>query len=401
MNILTITANNNSIGGASRIAMDIHHGLAKRGHNSFVFSGKIQGDKTDAMLAEIKRPFWTKVLSYSMANDIDFFQTDYLLSTPQFKSADIVHCHNLHGWYFSLGTLKKMTMRKPVLWTLHDMWPITPHAAHTSSSVISNGIYQISDKNLYPTTIWDNDRYLARRKSELYQDMPINLASPSLWLIEKLKGSCLSSKKIFHIPNGIDFDQFQMGSRDQLRKKYGFSQDPLILFIGADAENNIYKGFEDFLWLSNSNYNSNAQYVCLGSKTSGYRGGVRHLQASSDKSYVAEILSCADVLVATSKHENFPLTLLEAMACGASVLTYDVGGSAEAIADAPNCMAVNSSNRTVLAKSLKDTIKNSMIGGNSLRQELRTYAQKKYSIDGMLDSYISAYQNLILSSRLV
>lgn len=399
MNILTITASDSSIGGASRVAMDIHQGLLKRGHDSFVFTGKSQNANGSSRIQEIKRPFLTKVLSRLLANDIDFFQTDYLLDTPEFNAADVVHCHNLHGWYFNLKTLKKMGMKKPVLWTLHDMWSITPHAAHTSSSMIRNGIYQTSDKSLYPTIIWNNDRYLSKRKSELYHDMSINLASPSNWLIQKLRNSCLSSKQTFHIPNGVDFDQFQMGSRDELRKKYGFSENPLILFIGADAENNMYKGFDDFLWLAAVDKNSATQYVCLGSQNSGYRGGVQHLQASSDKSYVAEILSCADILVATSKYENFPLVLLEAMACGVSVLTYDVGGSVEAITGAPNCIGVERGNRTLLARSLRTIIAGTQIGGSHLRKELRSHAQRKYSLENMLNSYIEIYENLITTSR--
>lgn len=399
MNILTITASNNSIGGASRIAMDIHHCLSKRGHNSFVFSGKLQGDETNSRMAEINRPFWTKALSYSMANDIDFFQTDYLLGTPQFKAADIVHCHNLHGWYFNLATLKKMSIIKPVLWTLHDMWAITPHAAHTSSTELRNGIYQISDKNLYPTILWNNDWYLSFRKSMLYKNMPVSLASPSKWLVEKLEKSCLSDKRAYHIPNGIDFDQFRMGSRSELRKKHEFSEDPLILFVGVDAESNTYKGFDDFLWLASAQNTQNYQFVCMGSRVGGIRGGVRHLEASSNKSYIAEILSCADVLVVTSLYENFPLIILEAMACGTSVLTYDVGGCSEAIQGAPNCTAVKFGDKSTLTQSLNKILNCTHTQGDSLRKELRAYAQKKYSLDLMINSYLDVYEDLISNSR--
>lgn len=394
MKILTITANDNSIGGASRIAMDIHHGLLMRGHESFVFAGKSEGMSVDSRIQQIRRPLWTKILSKLLSNDIDFFQTNYLLETPEFLAADVIHCHNIHGWYFSLRTLREMATKKPVLWTLHDMWSVTPHAAHTSSKKMRNGIYQISDQSLYPSTIWNNDLYLSWRKNMLYRDMSINLVSPSIWLMEKIKKTCLSSKRIFHIPNGVDFEKFKMGPKCTLREKYGFSSKPLILFVGADPENNIYKGYTDFLKLVHVVGETSAQYVCLGSKTSGYREGVRHLLATSDKSYIAEILSCADILVCTSRYENFPLTLLEAMACGVSVLTYKVGGASEAIEGAPNCIAVDPSDPILLAQSLQKMIKKILIGGACLRDELRSYAYKKYDINLMIDAYVKAYEQL-------
>jgi glycosyltransferase involved in cell wall biosynthesis len=399
MNILTITSNDNSIGGASRIAMDIHRGLLERGYGSFVFTGKSINSKQNSGIAEIKRPYWTKILSYVLSNDIDLFQTGYLLSTPEFKFADLIHCHNLHGWYFSLNTLKKMSMLKPVLWTLHDMWAITSRGAHTSSLDLRYGIYNSSDKNLYPYTLWNNERYLAYRKSHLYHNMRINLVSPSKWLIGKIKKSSLSEKKIFYIPNGIDLSVFKIGLRQELLKKHSFTDDPLVLFIGADAENNLYKGFADFAWLASIQSYPKTQFVCLGSRTEGVRKGVRHLVSSSNKNYISEILSCADVLVVTSRYENFPLVILEAMACGTSVLTYDVGGCSEAVQGAPNCMVVAFGDKIALGQSLEKMLHYTQGQGDILRGKLRDHVQKKYSLNSMIDSYINVYKELISSEE--
>ena len=395
MRVLTITASDNSSGGASRVAMDIHHGLRRLGHQSVVFAGKKCSSDPDVL--EIRRPFWTKVISWVVANDFDIFKTDYLLETIEFKSADIVHCHNLNGWYFNLKTLVKMSHIKPVIWTLHDMWAVTPHGAHTSSTELRNGIYKTSDASLYPTTLWNNDLYLSWRKSHLYKNLNVHLVTPSSWLANLVKKTCLSSKPITVIPNGVDFDQFNIGNKSSLRIKHRFSSEPLVLFIGADAINNIYKGYEDFEWMAKKSIEENRgfQFVCLGASSDGFKSGIRLIGASSDKKLISEILSCADVLVVPSKCENFPLVALEAMACGIPVVAYDVGGIKEGIGNAPNCFLVEPSNKvqlwnTVILAALKFTSSDDIN-----RHNLRLYAKEHYSLPPMIEGYINLYNRYL------
>jgi len=146
--------------------------------------------------------------------------------------------------------------------------------------------------------------------------------------------------------------------------------------------------------------NSRMQFVCMGSRVSGFRRGILHLEESSNKSYIAEILSCADILVLTSRYENFPLIILEAMACGASVLTYDVGGCSEAVYGAPNCITVKFGDKSSLNRSLNEMISYTQLQGVFLRKKLRAYAQNKYSLDLMMTSYIKVYEELLSAARI-
>jgi putative colanic acid biosynthesis glycosyltransferase len=262
MKVLTITANDNSLGGASRIAMDLHDGILKAGHQSFVFTGK--KETSSDLITEIRRPLWRKVFSKLMSNDIDFFNTDYLINSNEFKTADIVHFHNLSGWYFNLTTLKKMSQLKPVVWTLHDMWSINPHSGHTSSRTLTNKLYNVSDGRLYPEMLWNNDRYLSFKKTQIYQTSKINIVTPCNWLAGLVESTSLGSQLTNTIYNGIDTEIFKIQDRRNLKKNLDLDNSPVILFVGAGGAKNMFKGYEDFFWLSSQVEMRNYQFVCVG-----------------------------------------------------------------------------------------------------------------------------------------
>jgi len=127
MNILII-GTTDILGGAAKVSWDIKSALQKGGHKVSMFVADKRSKDRDVKV--IPRVFWRKLLDFILAIEY-FVYTDWILNTDEFKSADIVHCHNLHGRFFNLRTIQKMSLMKPVVWTLHDEWAITPHCAYT------------------------------------------------------------------------------------------------------------------------------------------------------------------------------------------------------------------------------------------------------------------------------
>ena len=127
------------VGGAAQIAGSLKSGLQQRGHevNFFVCDRKSVGQNVFAIPRSQSRFYW----SHLLGTDIDFFQSDYILSTKEFRAADIVHFHNLHGHYFNLQTFQKICQSKPVLWTLHDLWAITAYCSQAPGRELINGFY--------------------------------------------------------------------------------------------------------------------------------------------------------------------------------------------------------------------------------------------------------------------
>ena len=183
MNILQISASDNSAGGASRIAMDLHTGIIKTGATARMFAGDYSSGLPE--IEKIKKTTWDSMLSHLGANDSAYYKTDYLLETEKFKNADIVHAHNIHGWYFNLGTLEKMSTKKPFVWTLHDMWAVTPHCAHAPGEVGADGFFTCASRSDYPALLWPNEAHLKKQKKQVYEAASLTLVAPCNWLEKK------------------------------------------------------------------------------------------------------------------------------------------------------------------------------------------------------------------------
>lgn len=388
MNVLTINSSDYVIGGAAKISFDLHDANRIADSSSRVFVGKKTTSRDD--VHEIPRSFFRKAASYLFSNDIDLFSTDYILETDEFKSADIVHCHNLSGWYFNLATLIKMSKIKPLVWTLHDMWSVTPHSAHTDSIEMTNGLYKCSNHKLYPMMLWNNDRYLSWRKSHLYQQGSFSIVAPCDWLNNKLQKSCLNDKRINVIYNGVDTDIFC----PKLTNKTNRLKHKRILFLGAAAIHNPFKGFSDFLYVSDFFDKSRFEFICVGATSDGQVGNVRLIQGTDDKNEIAEYIRGVDLLVLPSYHEVFPLVVLEALACGVPVVAYDVGGVSEVIKELPACALVPRGDKQKLIGAINSSIEESA-KIKDLKNILSGVVRKNFSLQSMVSNYQELYKKVI------
>src|SRR3989338_11326724 len=187
LNILQINTTDQK-GGAAKVAYRLKNGLKKLGHETSMFVGrKYTNDENIFILNDLKS-FGQRVrkkLAYYLANDIDLFNSDKIIKTEVFKKADIIHCHNLHSYYFNLNTLKKISKLKPIVWTFHDMWPITPHCAHSFDGPFKNGFWQCPSLEIFPPLKWHNEKYLEKRKRDIYRQSDFQIAVPSMWLKNK------------------------------------------------------------------------------------------------------------------------------------------------------------------------------------------------------------------------
>lgn len=391
MNILHINASDNGVGGAARVALDLHDTCIRNGHVSHFLSG-VGYRKDDPSFHKI--PFQThrKLLAKLLANDAAYFNSDFIFQQKYYQEAEIVHFHNVHGWYFNLSTFKKICAEKKVIWTLHDMWAITPHCAHSYDLKSKDGFFSCRSLSDYPSLYWPNQTRLKNQKRTVYENTHISLVTPSHWLAEKARRSALSSSPLTVIPNGIDTDIFSPVEKQLARKSLNLPVDKkIVLFIASGGIKNEFKGAEHVLEIAGYTKDEDMVFLCVGGQKDKIYDNIIERSGTPDKLILRNYYSASDVLVFPSQAENFPLVILEAMSCGLPVAAFDVGGVSESITDNVDGLVVEQNNTTALAEAVYSLVNEK----NNSSEIRRNKVIKNFSIATMGQSYLDLYQSIL------
>lgn len=253
---------------------------------------------------------------------------------------DIIHLHNLHGYYLNVEVLFEFlkSYNKPVMWTLHDCWPFTGHCAYftwVKCNQWKTHCCKCVQKNRYPASKWlDNSQENYDRKQAAFLGVSdMTIITPSYWLKSLVKESFLKVYPVKVIQNGVNLKQFYPMKSD-FRVKYNIENKFLILGVSnawADAR----KGYADFVKLYQK-LNDECCIVLVGMterELSALPQGLIGIKKTNSINELAEIYSSADLFLNLTYEDNYPSVNLEALACGTPVLTYDSGGSSESVHD--------------------------------------------------------------------
>jgi len=106
-----------------------------------------------------------------------------------------------------------------------------------------------------------------------------------------------------------------------------------VLFL-ADSIENPMKGFSVLREaLREMPEDTRPMLLIVGKGRPNVPAGIRfiHMGSLVDEQRVVETYNAADVFIIPSFHENYPNTILEALACGTPVVGFDVGGIGEMV----------------------------------------------------------------------
>ena len=258
---------------------------------------------------------------------------------------DVVHLHNIHGYYVNIEMLFAWLAahRCQVRWTLHDCWALTGHCAHFTyvkcAQWMTHCAYSEScpQPDAYPKTICKSN--CARNfedKRRIFTSVPperMTLICPSQWLADLVAKSFLKGYPVEVRHNTIDKAVFKPTPSD-FRERYGIGDRFMILGVASPWTER--KGLGDFVRLAGELDSDRYAIVLMGLSAKQMKSlpvGIIGLTRTDSPQELAGIYTTADVFFNPTVEDNYPTVNLEAEACGTPVITYDTGGCRETIAD--------------------------------------------------------------------
>ena len=334
-------------GGAEQVARNLFEAYRAQGHRSHLAVGRgaasdagviaLEGRRRAAHLLNgpgrvLDRLFGIESFRYPASRDL----AGVLPEAP-----DIIHAHNLHGGYFDLSQLGALSQRYAVLLTLHDAWLLSGHCAHSfDCERWRRGCGACPDLTIYPAVRRDATARNWRRKRAIFEACRLNVATPSEWLMRRVRASivapAIADARV--IPNGIDLSVFTPGDARDARAELDLPFDrPILLAAGTGLRRNVFKDYDSLraATVRAASLAGRAPLLIVlgedGAPEHEDDVDIRFVPFEHGPAVVAAYYRAADVYVHAARADTFPLAVMEAMACGTPVVASAVGGIPEQV----------------------------------------------------------------------
>lgn len=331
--------------------------------------------------------------------EVDIANAGYdITKLPEFQEADVIHLHWVNQGMLSLKGIQKILQSgKPVVWTMHDIWPVTAlcHVTlgcqHFTSQcgncrLLPGG----GSSHDYSTTIW-------QRKQRMLADENIYFVACSHWLESEAKRSALlKGQKITSIPNPIDTRIYKKGDKQEARQRLGLPLDKKLILFASQRVTNVNKGMDYLIEACRQLQISDAAVVILGGHAEEVVSQLSleayPLGYVNDEQRIVDVYHASDVFVLPSLSENLPNTIMEAMACGVPCVGFKVGGIPEEIDHRRNGYVAEYRSAEDLARGIRWILAEAdyeELSKNAVQKVVQNYSQQSVALK-YLDVYHQA-----------
>ena len=355
-------------GSTGRIVKNLANFVERKGGQAKIFYGR--GEKSEGLLQSNFSLYINAIKSRIFGKEglRCGKNTQKLINGLKDFNPDVIHLHNLHGYYLNYEILFDFLKNfgKKVIWTLHDEWAFTGHCAYYDENCGHvNGCENCNKKSEYPKSIFDNSKSNFLRKKQAFCGVKnLTIVTPSAWLKNISETTFLSEYPILTINNGVDEEIFTFTQSD-FRKKYLLEDKKIILGVSYFWTER--KGIEIFNKLS-EDLPLDYKIVLVG-QTKKLNDKILYISKTDNAKELAKIYSASDIFVNPTLFENYPTVNLEALSCSLPVITFSTGGSGEMI---------NSFNGYVVSKGDYNALKKAILDltGSFDREKIKQDANK-------------------------
>ncbi len=406
MKVLMMHRNDGLSGGAQIQLKRLRQGLRAAGVDAGMLCRESRTD--DAVLMPY-RPWAERVLGAATRrlglNDIHLLSSSAVARMPQVAAADLVDIHCLHSGTFSYLSLPALCAAKPVVFTFHDMWPITGHChASLECRRWMSGCGACPHLDVEPAVRRDATAFEWRMKRSAYQRSDFTIVTPSRWLKDQVGASMLAGMPVHHIPHGVDPGVFTPLDKRACREALGLPLDGVILLCAIEYMNRPLKGaalMADALRHLGTTELRKATLVVFGRSDPSLIGSlpvpVVDLGYLEHDRMKALAYSAADVLINPSRAESFGLVALEGMACGLPVVAFDVGGIPELVRPGQTGYLAIPEDAASLASGVRAMLADPA-SARAQGTRAREVVETEFTLEKQVSRTLALYQN-VMSSR--
>lgn len=379
-------------GSTGKITRDLANELKAKGHDVLIAFGRNTA-KYDESIFNISnrlefgwhflmtRLFGRHGLHSSLA-------TNKLINKIKEFNPDIVHLHNLHGYYLNVPKLMKFLKSVKglkVVWTMHDMWAISGSSAHYSYAGCAEwdeGCVICNDPKEYPKSMFfDRQRKNFKWKKEVFSNFDdLTIVAVSDWQRLELEKSFFKQYKIVKIYNGLDLDLF-------IPNEEVNEPSDKVKLLGVSTDWRSRKGLDDFVELAEL-YNDDYEVTLVGltqEQVETLPDSITKIERTSDFQELVKLYQDSDLYLNLSVEETMGLTTVEALASGTAVVVYDQTAVPEIIDETVGAVTP-AGDINKLTQAINKTVKR-----NIPAQVCIDYAKEHYSKDEMMKKYFEVY----------
>ena len=321
-----------------------------------------------------------------------------ITATREFREADVIHLNWINQGFISLDVLKKVVASgKPIVWTMHDMWPFTGICHHADDCTkYTSGC---NDCPLLPKRgCTDLAKRTFGRKLEILQNAGITFVGCSKWLAGLCAKSLIAQgHKVVSIPNPIDTSLYAPVDKAAVRSRLGLPTDKKLVLFCSVKTTDVRKGmqyFQESCRILKETAASDIEILILG-KNGDVLGATLPLKCHalgyvSGGVSLADFYNAADVFVTPSLQENLPNTIMEAMACGVPCVGFEIGGIPEMIDHRANGYVAEYKSAEDLARGIRWVLEEADY--DALSRNAREKVLDSYSEHVVAQQYLSLFK---------